>query len=277
MTWDKTIIKVVGPPYDRISRTRHLMLQQAKLTSTRLIPLQKTRLHEDIVLQLKDRIVSREIMPGEKLPSERELAEVLNVNRSTVREALNKLESMELVEIRHGEGVFVRDYLESGSLELLRHLLIRNGEPDVEIVVHLSNLRKMIVPGIARHAALNRTQKEIDELEAIVFHNEGVSIVDRDWQVHNVISRASGNLALVFLLNSFTNLVREYSDLYFSDEKNIERSELFHRDIYEAIRRGDPEEAERIMREIYDYAEEGMFKSFESALLKRGKTSLSRK
>ena len=74
---------------------------------------------------------------GEKLPTERELAENLGVNRSTVREAVGKLESLELVEIRHGSGVFVRDYLESGSLDLLRGLLFRGG------LIHPPTLRSI--------------------------------------------------------------------------------------------------------------------------------------
>ena len=71
---------------------------------TLLKPLNKTKLYEEIVGQLKDKIIRREIRPGDKLPPERTLAQMLNVNRSTVRSALGKLESMDLVEIRHGEG-----------------------------------------------------------------------------------------------------------------------------------------------------------------------------
>jgi len=85
-----------------------------------LKPLNKTKLYEEIVEQLKSRIINRDIAPGEKLPAERALAEMLNGNRPTVRAALGKRESMDLVEIRHEEGVYVKAYLESRSLEVVK-------------------------------------------------------------------------------------------------------------------------------------------------------------
>ncbi len=238
----------------------------SKNSSVLLIPPQKTRLHEEIVGQIKDKIISREIEPGSKLPPERELAETLNVNRSTIREALNKLESMELVEIRHGDGVYVLDYLESGSLELLKQMLFKDGMPDAVIIKNISDLRKILVPEIAYHAALNRSKKELLELEHIVFKSENMPIDEKDWRVHNIIGRASGNLFFVILLNSLTNLLRNYAYIYFESENNTKMSEAFHRDIYEAIKNKNPERARKVTRNAYLYAEEAMLEVFKMIL-----------
>ncbi|MFA6450148.1 MAG: FadR/GntR family transcriptional regulator [bacterium] len=232
----------------------------AKKNIAPLIPLQRTRLHEEIVAQLKDKIVSREIAPGEKLPPERDLAESLNVNRSTVREALNKLESMELVEIKHGDGVYVKDYLESGSLELVKQMLFRDGAPDIGIMKNLALLRRILVPEIACQAAMNRTEDDLLELERIVFQSAEMQIDERDWRVHNIITKASGNLLFVVLLNAFTNMLKDHAYLYFDSEENVRRSETFHREIFEAIKEKKPEKARRIMLDVFIYTEEVMLK-----------------
>jgi len=63
------------------------------------------------------------ITPSSKLPPEREMAETFSVNRATVREALRKLENLDLVEIRHGDGLYVKNYLESGNFDLIKAAL----------------------------------------------------------------------------------------------------------------------------------------------------------
>ena len=165
-------------------------------------PLNKTKLHEEIVEQLKNRLINRDIAPGEKLPAERTLAQMFNVNRSTVREALGKLESMNLVEIRHGEGVYVKDYLDSGSLELVKALLFKNGALDMNIFRNMLDLRELLVPEMAYCAAKNRTDKDINALEALAFESGEDTIGERDMRIHHAIAKASGNVLYVILLNA---------------------------------------------------------------------------
>lgn len=225
--------------------------------ATLLSPLQRTKLHEEIVGQLKDKIISRELMPGHKLPPERELAETLSVNRSTVREALSKLHSMELVEIKHGDGVYVKDYLESGSLELLKQMLFRDGAPDIGIMKNLSDLRKFLVPEMACHAATNRSAADLEELESIIA-NPDMPIAEKDWRVHNILARASGNILFVILLNSFTTLLKDYAHLYFDNQENCRKSEQFHKDVFKAIKKKKPDSAKKITLEVLTYAEDIM-------------------
>lgn len=221
----------------------------------RLNPLTKIRLHEEIVEQLKDRIVQGELPPGAKLQPERELAEQLTVNRTTVREALHKLESMGLVEIKHGSGIFVKDFLESGSLELVRHLLFLGGRPNPRVLRNLHELRRLLLPEVSYCAASNRTQNDLDELGGIIFRSDDMPLVEKDWRVHNLIARASGNFLFVILLNSFTQLTRDSSQRYFEVEANRQRSMKFHRDIYAAIEKGDAPKARRVMADVLQFAE----------------------
>jgi GntR family transcriptional regulator, transcriptional repressor for pyruvate dehydrogenase complex len=221
----------------------------------RLSPLTKIRLHEEIVEQLKDRIVRGDLLPGSKLQPERELAEQLNVNRTTVREALHKLESMGLVEIKHGSGVFVKDFLESGSLELARHLLFLDGRVNPRVLMNLHELRRLLLPEISYCAAAHRSEKDLRELRQVVFESDDMPLEDKDWRVHNIIARASGNFLFVVLLNSFTEMTRDSSQRYFEVEANRRRSMKFHRAIYAAIERGDAPKAKKIMADVTGFAE----------------------
>jgi GntR family transcriptional regulator, transcriptional repressor for pyruvate dehydrogenase complex len=73
-----------------------------------LAPIKSTRIYEEIVRQVKTMIAEGRLASGDRLPPERELAEKFLVSRTSVREALRALESLGLVEIRPGEGTFIR-------------------------------------------------------------------------------------------------------------------------------------------------------------------------
>lgn len=228
------------------------------LTPSSLLPLPRTRLPDEIADRLIAKIIAREIKPGEKLPTERDLAEALRVNRSTIREALGKLESMELIEIRHGDGVYVKDYLESGSLDVARRLLFRDGLPDLTVLQNLADLRRILLPEMARLAAENRSAEDLRQLERIALQSEAMPIAERDWRLHNIIARAGGNILFVILLNLFTRLLGRYAPLYFDREENAARSAAFHREIHQAIKDREPEKARKLALDIYVYSEQAM-------------------
>jgi len=223
---------------------------------TLLKPLNKTKLYEEIVGQLKDKIIRREIRPGDKLPPERALAQMLNVNRSTVRSALGKLESMDLVEIRHGEGVYVKEYLESGSLELVKELLFKKGALDMAVFENLMDLRQLLVPEMAYHAAKNRNNADLEQLERIASGTGEESMAKKDMHLHHVIARASGNVIYVLLLNAFSGQMNDYYALYFSNPDNIAETRAFHTDICKAIKTHKPDQARQIMQKVLKSAAE---------------------
>ncbi|MBP7737003.1 MAG: FadR family transcriptional regulator [Spirochaetes bacterium] len=224
---------------------------------TALTPLLKTRLHEGIVSQLRDKILSGKFHARDKLPPERDLAESLDVNRSTLREAFKKLEMLDLVEIRHGDGVYVKDYLDSGSLELLPALMRSSGAFDVDIMKGILDLRRLILPDMAFQAALNRTGEDLAAMERLI-NSEDISLNDRDMTLYRLIARASRNIPFLIVLNFFNNsgLVDELLTLYFSDPANIARTTRFYGDIFEAIKGKKPDRARKIMLDLLVYAEE---------------------
>jgi GntR family transcriptional regulator, transcriptional repressor for pyruvate dehydrogenase complex len=218
-------------------------------------PITRSRLNEEIVTIIQKQIMSGSIAPGVKLPTERELAETFNVNRATVREALRKLENLDLVEIRHGDGLYVKNYLESGNFDLIKAAY--NMDQRKEIILNILEARRYVVPQMAYLAAQRRTTAEIKELKQVIIKTD-ITMLERDIKVHQIIARATRNLLCTIGLNFFDQIFRDYGYLYFDDERNIERSRLFHRNIYEAIKAKQPEAARQIMQDVLIYAEEAV-------------------
>jgi DNA-binding FadR family transcriptional regulator len=97
------------------------------------------------------------MQPGETLPSERRLAEVLGVSRPAVREALKRLTEAGLVEVRQGEATTVRDFRRHAGLDLLPRLLIRGDDVDLSVVRSILETRLHNGPKVAELAAGRRT------------------------------------------------------------------------------------------------------------------------
>jgi len=224
-------------------------------------PITRSRLHEEIVTVIQKQIMNGTIPPGGKLPPEREMAETFNVNRATVREALRKLENLELVEIRHGDGLYAKNYLESGNFDLIKAAL--NMDESNDIISNILEARGFLVPQMAYMAAERRTTADLNELKQAVSKSD-ITMMERDIKVHQIIARSTHNLLNTVVLNFFNQIFRDYGHLYFDDERNVERSRKFHKEIYEAIKNRQPDAARRIMRDVLIYAQDAVKASLDN-------------
>jgi DNA-binding FadR family transcriptional regulator len=204
---------------------------------------------------IQKQIMNGTIIPGAKLPTEREMARTFNVNRTTLRQALSKLENLELIEIRHGDGLYVKNYLESGNFDLIKAAY--NMDQRKEVICDILEARRYVVPQMAYLAAQKRNAAELKELKQIISKTD-ISMLECDIKVHQIIARATRNLLCTVGLNFFDQIFRDYGYLYFDDERNVERSRLFHQEIYEAIKAKKPEAARQIMLDVLLYAEEAV-------------------
>jgi DNA-binding FadR family transcriptional regulator len=133
-----------------------------------LQPVNRRSVPEDVFDQIVAEVLNGDMQPGEALPSERRLAEVLGVSRPAVREALKRLTEVGLVEVRQGDATTVRDFRRHAGLDLLPRLLIRAGEVDVSVVRSILETRLHNGPKVAQLAALRRGPETADALEATV-------------------------------------------------------------------------------------------------------------
>jgi GntR family transcriptional regulator, transcriptional repressor for pyruvate dehydrogenase complex len=118
-----------------------------------LQPVSRRSVPEDVFEQIVGEVLSGEMRPGEALPSERRLAEVLGVSRPAVREALKRLSAAGLVEVRQGDSTTVRDFRRHAGLDLLPQLLLRAGELDITVARSILEARLHNGPKVAELAA----------------------------------------------------------------------------------------------------------------------------
>src|SRR6201988_4123870 len=130
-----------------------------------LQPVNRRSVPEDVFEQIVAEVLSGEMQPGETLPSERRLAEVLGVSRPAVREALKRVAAAGLVEVRHGDATTVRDFRRHAGLDLLPLLLLRDGEFDLAVVRSVLETRLHNGPKVAELAARRRGPETATRLD----------------------------------------------------------------------------------------------------------------
>lgn len=210
--------------------------------------LDKRPLPQIIADKIIDLIESKELLPGDRLPSEQELMKELNVGRGTIREAIKSLVSRNIVEIRRGVGTFVAE--NTGVVEdPLGFSFINNKN---KLVKDSMDVRLLLEPSIAKWAARNATDSEISEIielsnkiETAILNNENYS--DLDVEFHTKIANSSRNLVVENLIPILTTNIRSLIDVTHAVLK--EHTILSHKKIANAIKERNEEMAEQLMRE----------------------------
>lgn len=210
--------------------------------------LDKRPLPQVIADKIIDLIESKELLPGQKLPSEQELMRELNVGRGTIREAIKSLVSRNIVEIRRGVGTFVAE--KTGVVEdPLGFSFIDNKN---KLVKDSMDVRLLLEPSIAKWAARNATDSEILEIielshkiEIAILNDEDYS--DLDVEFHTKIAISSRNLVVKNLIPILNMNIRSLIDVTHAVLK--EHTILSHKKIANAIKERNEEMAEQLMRE----------------------------
>jgi GntR family transcriptional repressor for pyruvate dehydrogenase complex len=218
---------------------------------------------EGVVERLRSLILTRAYPPGSRLPNERELADALGVNRGSVREALKRLEFLELIEVRHGQGSFVREVSASSALQLIEALLRDRRTITSELLRQILEFRRHITVHVVELAARNRSPELLERARALLEResDEGRDpqrALRLDVEMNALLGEATGNLLYQFLSNLFTKLIQRLGPLYYNERRDHERSLRTHRALLVALEAGDPSEARRILEVMLDYSEEAI-------------------
>ena len=214
-----------------------------------LEPIQKQSLSDAVFEQLRGRIVDGEMEPGTRLPAERVLCEMLQVNRGALREALLRLEQARLIHCQHGGATRVLDYRESAGLDLLSALLFTSqGELNIEVARSVVEMRSALAPDIARLAALRASDEQSERLEQLVTAmgsadielNELQDLAQQFWAE---LAQASGNVAYRLAYNTLIESYSKFSRLLTHVMAEEYRRLDHYTDIADAVHRGDGEAA----------------------------------
>jgi len=219
--------------------------------------VRKVKVYEGVARQIERLISEGSLKPGDKLPSERELAEMFRVSRSSLRDGIRKLELLGLVEARHGEGTIVRDLSADSLVSPIASMLVRKRQ----LVAELLDVRKMLEPPLAGRAATNASADDIVHL-ADILRRQGEKVrrgelaIEEDSEFHYNIARAARNSVIIKVLDVLMGLLRKTRERSLQVGGRLQRSFAGHRRILRAIERRDAAAAEAAMRRHLEQIEE---------------------
>ncbi|WP_209122544.1 FadR/GntR family transcriptional regulator [Alkalihalobacillus sp. BA299] len=223
------------------------------------------KIYEIVAEQLMDMIKKGEVKPGERLASVQQLAEEFNVGRSAIREALSALKATGYVEMRQGEGTFVKKL----DLDLIGSIIPGIQLMQKEDVRELFEIRKVIETGAASLAAVNRTDEDLKDMEGALQEMqqaEGNGSVGEkaDVNFHKAIVRATKNEMLSKLVGNVSDVMHQSMRearklLLYSEQRRMNQLYEEHLRIYEAIKEKDQQAAFEAMMEHIIGVEQGLF------------------
>jgi GntR family transcriptional repressor for pyruvate dehydrogenase complex len=214
------------------------------------------RLGTQVAELLKRRILSGGYAPGDKLPPELALAEDLAVNRFTVREAMNQLEQLRLIERRPGSGTEVLDYSQHASVDVIEYLVVTpEGVVNAEVLKNLLEVARILSADIAELAAKRRSDSDLCALDHVLAEMRGEKNLSRllwlDFDFNWALAGAAQNVVPRLLLNSVRGLLKKYTPyletLWVSPGSITEGYEH----VVEAVRAGDAERARSLLLWIW--------------------------
>lgn len=226
-------------------------------------PIRPKKISEEIVSQIKDLITSGELKPGSRIPSERELAQMLGVSRPSVREAIMVLDAMGLLEARQGGGTYVR----SLTAGVLNDPLTTMVEENPGLLHALVEVRMGLETWSCYLAAKRATPLEVEKMGELLATMKVQAVrggwdAEVDAQFHYAITSAAHNTLQMHVLNTIHSLFHKTIQValteFYRKEGMVQRLLEQHRAIYQAIAAGQPEQARQAMQDHLSLVEEKM-------------------
>lgn len=202
-------------------------------------PIQNTKISARIIKQFEELIHGCKLKPGDRLPSERELTDLFQVGRPTIREALRSLESIGLIEVKQGRGSFIKEIDFSSYIGSLRENVNFTRIVDTVSLEEFYSGRKLIEPAIARLVAENHSPEDLEHLERIIrdtrlaLNEEGGRFVKFSASFHELLARMTRNKVVQFSMDFILTMSpkarlqrfaqRDFREMVLNDHERIVR------------------------------------------------------
>jgi GntR family transcriptional repressor for pyruvate dehydrogenase complex len=225
------------------------------------------KISDVIYEQIKNLILSGELIPDEKIPAERELATKLGVSRPSLREALNRLEAQGFLEQIQGDGTYVRSITSNAFDKAMEEFIKRD-----DAVVDLMEVRKILEIWAARTAAERANEDEINQMAEYLAEMKQAAADGElghvsDANFHSTITYATHNVLLIHIMNNIYQWIERVSyevrSRMHTDSEGSDYLYEQHCNILEAIKDRDPEKAYNAMLTHMEYVEEKVKHIFE--------------
>lgn len=187
--------------------------------------------------------------PGSTLPGERTLAAELGITRPTLREAIQRLARDGWLTVRQGKPTEVNNFWRDGGLNVLSTLVEHGRYLPPNFVTNLLEVRLQLAPAYAR-AAVAHNPGEIDAFltRHAQLPDSPTALARFDWQLHRLLTIASGNPIYTLILNGFADFYVELAELYFASEEARARSRAYYAELATAVANRDHTLAEILSR-----------------------------
>lgn len=216
----------------------------------------QTKVFQDVVAQIEDAIFDGRLQTGDTLPSERQLKDMFNISRGTLREALRVLEQKGLIEIKLGVGggSVVKDLNADQASEGLA-LLIRSQKVSLN---HLAEFREDVEGFVAARAAANRSAADVDKLTGLLEEarkcieagpSRRDAFLDVDKRIHMTLAQAAANPIYISVLHSVhANIHRYYDEFLSMDKRELQENYRDLCDLVHAVEKCQADRARRLAR-----------------------------
>jgi GntR family transcriptional repressor for pyruvate dehydrogenase complex len=222
-------------------------------------PVKTNKKSNEVYNQLFALISSGKLTPGDKIPSERELAAELKISRQSIREALNRAEIMGLIKVRQGEGSFILSSVKGALMPPLTLII----EQEAARIFEFLEIRKLVEGWCAEKAALEATGEELQGMQEILEKMKKVAAKDKQWEeldleLHLSFVKATHNVIAVHIMEA----LKVNFGPFFKFTKSMPSSEKMdvlwqhHYEIFKAIECRDPETAKQKVIEHINFIEE---------------------
>lgn len=212
-----------------------------------------------IFRSLSEAVLSGRYAPGEKLPTQRELAAELGVTMTPVREALKRLEQLRLVDVRHGDGMRVTNWRAEGGLDVIALVLLRGGALDRETLAAIMEARRSMLAEVARLAAARRSDEQAASLLELAERIAAAQTVDEaqalDFAFFHTTAEAAGNVVYLLVMNSIRQLYFDQAELFRAVVADHGELAPLYRRAARAIERADPARSAGAVRRLAEAQE----------------------
>lgn len=219
-------------------------------------PIKQEKLSVKIANQIKSLIVDGQLKPGDPLPPERELMQLLNVSRPSIREALKSLVGMGFLEVSKGNRTIVKSLASGRMLDPLHYLL----KDDITVIFELLEVRKAFEAWNAYYAAKRATAEDIAHIEKnvesmrIKLDRDNFSPETEDADFHLAISEATHNQIQTHIMFTIYEILKN-SIVKYRESFDLHKIYRQHLEIVQAIKKKDSNLARRKIIEHLDYVE----------------------
>lgn len=225
-----------------------------------LRPINNTSIVQRVIDRMTKAMIHKELRPGDKIPTESELAESFGVGRNSVREAIKILVSYGVLEIRRPEGTFVTSGFSNVMIDPLLYGIILN---DTESLESLKELREWVDIGVL-HLAIKRADKndiarleeKFAEMKAAFKENDIEKIFETDNNFHSALDSAAHNdlfSKISSLIRTLTGDIRMRTIKSMSKLKKLKELENAHKKLLDAVKKNKPENSEELVTGSYFY------------------------